>query len=192
MSSGAPGGEYATSGVPHYVSSGHWPAAFAVAYLGAMAALGLGVFGHGLRTSDGLVGHALGDLCWALAIAGTTLSVGGFFVAAGVDVAMAEGGHTVQAGVPHPIVYTLTEIGNLLLVCAPAFFAGVIAMVLAARSTLPTWLRVFSGVAGVCGILAPFYVTYFVFVLWVLVAGVALLVSSRRVPARGTLAESLV
>lgn len=171
MAAGAPGGDYESSGIASYIASDHWPAAFALSYLGAFAALGLLVFGHALRS----LGGTMGDLAWGAAIAGTAVSVVGGFVTAGLDVAMAEGGRAVQTGVPHPVVYTVTEIGNLLSVCGPAFFAGVIALVLAARSSMPTWLRVFAAVAGVCGILAPFFFTLFVFVLWTIVAGIVLL-----------------
>ena len=85
----------------------------------------------------------------------------------------------MQAGLPHPIVYTVSEIGNLLTVCAPAFFVGVVALVLAAKTPLPPWLRGFSALAGACGILAPLYFTYFVFVLWTIVTGIAILTQRR-------------
>jgi hypothetical protein len=174
---GSPGGDYEESAVRTFVSSGHWPAAFALSYLAAFAALGLVVFGNALRPS---LGYPLGDLVWGLAVAGTATSVVGAFVTGGLDVAMAEGGHTVQTGVPHPVVYTITEIGNLLAVCGPAFFVGVIALVLAARAPWPMWLRAFSAVAGLCGILAPLFFTYFVFAIWTVVAGVALVRSGSR------------
>lgn len=181
MVSGAPGGAYTPGLVSDYVSSGHWPAAFAMSYVAALAALGLLVLGQGLRR----LGGSLGDLLWGMSVAATAASVTGAFVVGGLDVAMAEGGHSVQAGVPASVVYTITEIGNLLLVCAPAFFAGVMAVLLGARSTLPTWLRVFSVVAGVCGILAPLFFTYFVFVLWTITTGVHVVAArgtSERVP----------
>lgn len=173
MSLGAPGGDYDPAGITGYISSAHWPAAFAITYVGVFASLGLLAFGHALRS----LGGTLGELLWGLSIAGTAVSVVGGFVTAGLDVAMAEGGHAVQAGVPYPVIYTVTEIGNLLSVCGPAFFAGVMAIVLAVRSPLPRWLRAFSVVAGACGILAPFYFPLFVFVLWTIVGGVTLLAS---------------
>jgi hypothetical protein len=45
---------------------------------------------------------------------------------------------------------------------------------------MPGWLRAFTLVAGLCGILAPFFFTYFVYVLWTVVVG--LIVATRRVP----------
>lgn len=176
---GAPGGDYEDTLVPSYVASSHWPAAFAIAYLGAISTLGLLLFGGAMRRML----PRSGDLVWGLSIAAVAVSVVGWFVDGGLVVAMAEGGHTVQSGVPDPVVYTITEIGNLLAVCAPAFFIGVAAIVLARAGVLPRWLQVFSVVAGVCGILAPAFFTLFLFQLWTLVCGAALIRSeAARMP----------
>jgi hypothetical protein len=177
LASGTPGGDYDDEAIRSYLTSGHWPDAFALAYLAAGCALALTVFGHGLRTA---LGGALGDFVWGLSIAGTATGVVGVFVTAGLDVSMSEGGHAVQTGVPHPVVYAISEIGNLIAVCAPAFFTGGIAMVGAVRGPMPAWLRVASVVAGVCGILAPLFFTYFIFVLWTVVAGAT--VATARQP----------
>jgi hypothetical protein len=185
---GAPGGDYTASAVESYIASGHWPTAFALGYVGALASLGLLVFGQSLRS----LGGAVGELVWGLSIAGTTTGVVGAFVAVGIDVAMAEGGHVVQEGVSFTVIYTISEIGNLLSVCGPAFFAGAIALVLAARASLPGWVRAFSGVAGVCGILAPFYVTLFVFALWTVVFGSVLAAARPSRSAALRPRESLV
>ncbi|HET6910938.1 MAG TPA: hypothetical protein VFH54_16525 [Mycobacteriales bacterium] len=175
---GAPGGAFEPPKVSSYLSSGHWTAAFAIAYVGVLSALGLLLFGHGIRRSDGDLGGTLGELIWGGAVAATATSVVGTFVTGGLDVAMVEGGRAVQDGLPLPVAYTISEIGNLLTVCAPAFLMGTVALVLAAKAPLPVWLRGFSALAGVCGILAPLYFTYFVFVLWTVVTAIAIL--SRR------------
>jgi hypothetical protein len=172
---GAPGGAYEPAKISSYLSSDHWAAAFTIAYAGAFASLGLLLFGHALRSSGGALGATLGELVWGAAIAGTAASVVGAFVTGGLDVAMAEGGPAVRTGVPHPVIYTISEIGNLLTLCGPAFFVGVIAIVLAVKAPLPAWLRAFSALAGACGILAPLFFTYFVFVLWTAVTGLAIL-----------------
>jgi hypothetical protein len=173
----APGGQYEPEGVAKFVDSGHFPVAFAAAYLGCLGAVALLPFVLGMRDE---LGH-LGDLAWGLGVAAATTGVIGWFLTAGVDVAMAEGGSTVPAGVPHPVVYTITEIGNLLSWCAPALFIGLVAILLSRTTALPRWLRVFSAVAGVCGILAPFFFTYFLYLLWALVLG-AVLVRRRTAP----------
>jgi len=176
---GAPGGDYSDSLVRTYIASSHWPTAFALSYVGAIGVLGLLVFGSRMRAYLG----SFGDLLWGLTLAGTATSVVGWFLTGGVAVSMAEGGHQVQVGVPHPVIYTLTEVGNLLAVCSPAFFIGVAAIVLAVKGGLPGWLRGFSVIAGACGILAPFFFTYFVFVLWTLTFSVWAIATGRRTGA---------
>ena len=117
---GGPGGDYEPDIVAAYFDPRHYPTAMAFWYVGALSALGLVLFGLGLRRSGGQVGEAL----WALAVAGTAVSVTGAFVGGGLVVAAAEGGPAVQGGVPQPVVYTISEIANLLTVCAPALFVG--------------------------------------------------------------------
>jgi hypothetical protein len=186
IGAGAPGGDYEGALVGDYIATSHFAPAFAFWYVGALAAVGLLVFGHGLRDLP-----SVGGLLEGLAIAATATSVVGAFVSGGLEVAMAEGGSAVRAGVPHPVIYTITEIGNLLAICSPALFVGVAALVLARRSALPGWLRGFCVVAGLCGILAPFYFTYFVYLLWTVVAGVFLIASRTTRPAAEP-ADSLV
>lgn len=195
----APGGAYSDSDVVAFISSGHSWAAFALAYLGIIGALAILVLGIHLRDEVGANGPngSVGsggsggsdgsgrDLVGALAVTGAATSLTGWFVTGGIAVAMAEGGAPVRDAIAHPVVYTLGEIGNLLAVCSPALCVGVIAIVLAARAALPRWLRVFSVVAGVCGILAPFFFTYFLFVLWTVVAGVFLSRSERGTATTG-------
>jgi hypothetical protein len=60
--------------------------------------------------------------------------------------------------------------------------------VLAVKSNLPTWLRTFSAVAGVCGIFAPAFFTLFVFHLWTLVCGVTLTRSGAMTRPRDAMA----
>lgn len=171
MASGAPGGEYTTSMVRDYLARGHWTIAFVLWYVAALSCLGLVVLGAALRRTE-----RDGEWLWGLSVAACATGVVGAFVTGGVDVAMAEGGTAVRTAVPLPVIYTMTEIGNLLAICAPALMVGVAALVLAARSALPGWLRVFSAVAGVCGILAPFFFTYLLFAVWTIAAGITLAV----------------
>jgi hypothetical protein len=163
----APGGSYEPKVVTTFVSSGHYAMAYTTAYLGCLGAVALLPFVLGVRAE---IGH-LGELAWGLGIAAAATGVIGWFITGGVDVAMAEGGSSVHNGVTSPTVYTLTEIGNLVSWCAPALFMGIVAILLSRTASLPRWLRIFSAVAGVCGILAPFFFTYFVYLLWTLVLG---------------------
>jgi hypothetical protein len=172
---GSPGGDFRNQVVTTYMSSGHWATAIALAYLGAFAALGLLVFAHRMRHELGSAGDAL----WGLAVAGTATGVIGWFLVGGIAVAFAEGGLPL-VGVPHPVVYLVSEMSNLIAVCASAFFVGAIALVLAARATLPRWLRVASYVAGPCGLLAAFFFPVFVFWLWAIAFGMWAVTTDAR------------
>lgn len=172
----APGGDYKDADIARYISPGHTWAAFGLAYVGVLGALALLVFGWRMREEAG----EARDLVWGLSITGAAIGIAGWFVAGGVAVAMAEGGAAVRDHIAHPTVYTLSETGNLLAVCSPALCAGIAGIVLAVKAPMPPWLRGFSVVAGVCGVLAPFYFTYFVFVLWTLTAGITFAVTRPR------------
>ena len=97
----------------------------------------------------------------------------------GVAVAFAEGG-TNLATLPHPVVYMVSEMSNLVAVCASAFFVGAAALVLAARAGLPRGLRVVTYVAGVCGLLAAFWFPLFLFWLWAIGIGIWTLASKTH------------
>lgn len=181
VGAGGPGGAYEPTSVAGYVDPGHYAQALGFWYLGALAALGLLAFGSGLRR----LGGGLGETAWALSVAATAISVVGGFVGGGLVVALAEGGTPVQQGVPHPVVYTISEIGNLLALCGPAFFVGVIAIMLGARAGLPRWLSIFAIVAGLCGILLPFYFVIPIYLLWTLTFGIRIVTRGSRTPAPG-------
>lgn len=176
---GTPGGDYEPAKVSGFLAADHFPAAAVFGYVGVLASFGLLVFARGARR---LVGDAA-DVVWALGIAATSAGVVGAVASAGIAVAAAESGSPVRDGVPLPVVQMLGEITGLVFACVPALFAGVIAIILARRSALPAWLRVFSVVAGVCGVLAPAFFTLFLFVLWTLVLGGWLAVNGHRLGA---------
>lgn len=167
MSIGSPGGDYEDSAITAYMASGHWYTAFALAYLGAFAALGLLPFARRMKSelSSG------GDMLWGLAVGGTAAAVIGWFLVGGVAVVFAEGGSALTA-LPHPVVYALTEMSNLVAVCASAFLVGCAALVLAAKGSLSAPLRATTAVAGVGGLLAAFFFPIFLFWLWAIGFGI--------------------
>jgi hypothetical protein len=168
LGAGGPGGDFEPTTIAGYTAPSHYPVAVALWYLGAFAALALIPFARELRK----VGGWLGDTLWAMGNAAACTSVVGAFLGGGLVTALWEGGTEVQRGLPQPVVYTLSEVANLMALCGPAFFVGAAAILLGVRGPLPTWLRVFSVVAGLCGILLPFYFTIPVYLLWVLVLGI--------------------
>ncbi|KHK98597.1 hypothetical protein LK09_06455 [Microbacterium mangrovi] len=178
MFSGAPGGDYADADVLAYIDPAHAVTAFVAWYVAALGALALVVFGAGLRRLPGI-----GQPLAALATVGAALSVAGSLLAGGVAVGMLEGGAAVREQTPHTAVYLATEIGHLMAACGPALCVGVIVIVLAMRGRMPIWLRVVAVFGGVCGILAPFYFTYFAYVLVMVVMSIAFL-SGRATRSR--------
>ena len=187
---GGPGGSFEPDKVAAYADPSHYPFAVGLWYLGALAALALVPFARELRALGGWLGETL----WGIGIAASTTSVVGAFLGGGLVTALWEGGASVQQGLPQPVVYTLSEVANLMALCGPAFFVGAAAVLLGVHGPLPTWLRVFSLVAGVCGILLPFYFTIPVYLLWVLGFGIRAVVGGvrRRQPAPERLQESFV
>ena len=175
MTIGSPGGDYSDAAVTTYMSSGHAATAFALAYLGAFAALGLLAFAHSMRHEVGSAGRTL----WGLSVGATAAAVIGWFMVGGVAVAFVEGG-TALTAVPHPVVYLITEVSNLIAVCASAFLAGVAALVLGARSSLPMGLRVLCYIGGVSGILAAFFFPLPLYFLWAIVLGIWAIATGSR------------
>lgn len=174
MFSGAPGGDYAADRVASYVDPGHAPVAFVLWSAAGLGALALVPFGAGLRRLPGI-----GSPLMALTTVGAALSATGAWLAGGVEVGMIEGGGAVRSGAPAAVVYLVTEIGNAMAVCGPAMCVGIVGIALAVRRAVPAWLGVLSVIGGVCGILAPFFTPYFVYLLWVLVLGVVLITGPR-------------
>ena len=175
LSINSPGGDYEDGTVTAYMSSGTWAISIALAYLGAFAALGLLPFARRIRSEM----PAGGDIFWGLMVGGTAVAVVGWFLVGGVTVVFAEGGSAL-ATLPHPVVYALSEMSNLVAICASAFLVGSAALVLAARGALPSSLRVVTAVAGLCGILAAFYFPLFLFWLWAIGFGVWVAATGAR------------
>jgi len=178
MAIGAPGGDYEDSVVTDYVSSDHRVTAIALAYLGAFAALGLLPFAARMRSEL----RSGGDLFWGLSVAGVAASVVGWFMLGGIPVVFAEGG-TAVAGLPHDVVYALSEVSVLVAVGASSFFVGAAALVLAVRAPLSAPIRAVTVVGGVCGLVAAFYFPIFLFWLWAVIFGVRTLTSRASAPA---------
>ena len=160
-----PGGDYEPAFVRSWMAAGHRWEAFGVGYLGCFAALGLLVFALGTFREERDPRRQLGVLAAGMAIVG-------WFLSSGMAVAFQEGGAAVRAGVPLPVVYTLSEVANLVLLCAPAFCLGVIGWILALRDEQPRWLRVLGAVGGTGGILAAFYFPIPLYLVWLLALGV--------------------
>jgi hypothetical protein len=164
---GTMGGTFHESEVQAFIAGDHRSLDFVLYTVGALASMGLLVFGWSVRDRFARVG----ELVWGLSVAGTATAVSGLFVLGGFQVAMAEGGEQAQE-VPQSVAYTIGTIGHLFAGPAPALFVGIIALLLAAKAELPGWMRVFTVLAGVCAVTAALYFTAAVYLLWLLVFGI--------------------
>jgi hypothetical protein len=187
---GTPGGDYEPSQVASYISSGHHVPAFIGGYLGLAGALALIVLTASLRRQLPVTAPAAGDAVWGLGVAAAATAVVGWSLAAGIPVAYAEGGQAGhQLAVSSSTIYVLGEVASLASFAVPAILVGAALLIVAARlDTLPAWLRRTTYVAGVCGIAAPFFFPYFLFLLWGIVFGIRQVVDSRSPAAEPALA----
>jgi len=184
MANSGPGGDFEPAIVTTWTSEAHRWGAFGVGYLGCFAALGLLVFTLG---SHHRVAGAAAEVYRSLGMIDAGLSMVGWWLSAGIAVALTEGGPDVRAGMSQPVVYSLSEMANLLAVCAPALCLGVMGWILAARGEQPRWLRVFGAVGGAGGVLAAFYFVIPLYLVWLVALGVWTLRSARpdREPVAG-------
>src|SRR4051812_43812958 len=73
----APGGDYESKVVTSFIDTGHYPVAFAAAYLGCLGAVVLIPFVVALRSE---LAPPSGDLVWSLGVAAATTGVIGWFI----------------------------------------------------------------------------------------------------------------
>ena len=163
---GVPGGKYSESTIAKFISSGHLTMVLISTYVGAFAALGFLVFANRMR-------HELrsgGDFFWALAVAGTTSAVIGYLSLGSIAISSRQIGSTVL--VPHSVIYLVTGIGLGIVIGATTLFLGIATILLAARSTLPSWLRVATYLGGLGGLLSILFDPQLLFWLWAIIFGI--------------------
>lgn len=178
LSSGSPGGTYSPGDAAAYTDPGGYLGPIASWTAAALAMLALPFFGYALR---GIGGWA-GEIIWGLSIAATAAGVTGAYFAGGFVVSLAEsGGTTIHDATPGTLVYTFSEMGNLLAATAPSFLLGAAGLVLAWKGGLPIWLRVITVIGGLCAMAEPWYFPIPGVIIWVLCfAGWAIARGSRR------------
>ncbi|MFD1827151.1 hypothetical protein [Mumia zhuanghuii] len=186
---GTMGGTFHEADVQAFIEGHHRNLDFVLYTVGALASLGLLVFGWAVRDRF----ERVGGLIWGLCVAGVATAVTGLWLLGGFQVAMAEGGEQAQE-IPQSVAYTIGTIGHLCAGPAPAFFIGIVALLLAAKAEMPVWLRVFTVLAGLCALTAALYFTAGAYLLWLLVFGIWAVSHRRPSVSRGgeRPAESLV
>lgn len=176
MANSGPGGDFEPAAITAWTAHEHRWAAFGNGYLGCFVALGLLVFTLG---STARVRGSAAEIYRSLGLVGTGLAMAGWWLSSGIIVALAEGGTAVQSGMSQPVLYSLSEVANLVAVCAPALCLGLMGWILAARGALPGWLRVLGVVGGAGGVLAAFYLPIPLYLVWLVSLGIWTLRSPR-------------
>jgi hypothetical protein len=163
---GVPGGKYSEAVTAKFISSGHMTTVLISSYVGAFAALGFLVFANRMR-------HELrsgGDFFWALAVAGTTSAVIGYISLGSIAIDSRSIGSAVT--VPHSVIHLVAGIALEIVIGATTLFLGIATILLAARSTLPSWLRVATYLGGVGGLLSVLFDPQLLFWLWAIIFGI--------------------
>lgn len=177
-----PGGSYSAHDSAKYVASGHHGAVFVAGYLLLLATFALIWLLAYLRdvVFVDAASPATGRIFWGTGLcAAASLSVGWMLIL-GVSIAHAYGGKGVVTSAA--VTYLVVEVGSAAVWGAGAVLLGfaLVALVLASRGTLPTWLRIATGVAAVGGIAGFAFFPSALLILWGIVIGVWLLLAGQR------------
>lgn len=99
----------------------------------------------------------------------------------GIAVACAEGGTSDHhVAVSAPTIYLIGEFASLASLYVPQMLAGAAPLILARRlDALPGWLRAFTYLAAVCGIVSPLWLPSLIFLVWGVTFGVWMLLADR-------------
>src|SRR2546423_5314293 len=137
----APGGNYKESQIADYLAKGHRPAVFVAFYLGPAGVFGLVCLVAELREALRPGHERSSSVVWGTALAGAASFGVGWAVIGGQVVAHTEGGHSIV--VLAPLTYLIGELGVVMIFGSGAVLVGIalIALGLAARGVLPSWLR---------------------------------------------------
>jgi hypothetical protein len=174
-----PGGNYKASDVAKYLESGHRPVIFVAAYMALLGVAALFFLLVWLR--DAIADGMRSSVFWALSIAGTGTFIAGWALHIAVPVAMGYGGKSVIVG--PTMTYVIVE-GGYIVLSAGAILLGLgLLLLVFSRGTLPTWVRVITGIGAIGAVTAPAFFPFGLFFLWALAIGIWLLVSRADDPA---------
>jgi hypothetical protein len=174
-----PGGSYKASDVADYLKSGHRPVIFVSAYMALLGVAALFFLLVWLR--DAIADGMRSSVFWALSIAGVGTFIAGWALHTAVPVAIGYGGSSVTVG--PTVTYVIVE-GGYIVLSAGAILLGLALLLLVfSRGTLPTWVRVITGIGAIGAVTAPAFFPFGLFFLWALAIGIWLLVSHPGEPA---------
>jgi hypothetical protein len=178
-----PGGDYEAGDVADFVAKDHRNAVIAMMALITLAVVGLLLATAYLcETSFGKGRH--GRIAW-----GTSLLAAASFLIGAVVVSTPSTSLAIGGGpaIDPAVGYTLMQAGFGIMFFAGGLMLGVSLLTLAIGGRdAPTWVRVFSAVVGVLALFSMAFFPFFAVLLWGLVIGIWLLVSTPTAQATST------
>jgi hypothetical protein len=134
------------------------------------------------------------NIFWGAGLAAAASMAVGWGLVTGIAVAAAESGssnpgNTVAASISHPETYALSDTSINVIYGSGGFMLGfaLVALMVASRGTLPSWLRWLTLIIGVLAIGAPAYLPAFAVPIWGIVVGVWL-IAAGRIPRHAVIA----
>jgi hypothetical protein len=177
----APGGTYSESDVANYVSIGYLPTVIVTGYLALFGVLGLICLLAYLREAIGVEPSrkVAASVFWGTGLAAAASIAVSWGLLTGIAVATAEGGSA--ASVSNPVIYVLSDTSKNVLFGSGGILLGIalIALVVASRGQIPTWLRWLTLIVGVLAVASPALFPAFAIPVWGIVIGVWVIGSGR-------------
>lgn len=190
--SDAPGGNYSSSQVAGYVSSGK-RASQLLAFFLAMCAIPalISTLAHirdAVATSPDR-GRAA-SLIWGSGIAAAACFALGWGVEGGQIIAHLEGGSAIV--IPPAVTYLISEIGVVFIFGCGSMLLGfaLITLMVSSRGLIPNWLRRVTLVVGICGVAGLAWATFFALLVGMVVIGAWLVAAGRAQPSHTLAVEA--
>ncbi len=176
----SPGGDYKASDVADFVAHGHRNAVTGMIVLLALAVIGLLlVTAYLCETSFGKGRH--GRIAWGTSLLAAASFLIGAVIVTTPSMSLAVGG---GPSIDPAVNYTIMQAGLGIMFVGGGIMLGVALLTLAiGGKDAPTWVRAFSAVVGVLALFSMMFFPFFAVLLWGLVTGIWLLVSTPTAPA---------
>jgi hypothetical protein len=177
IAANSPGGEYKESDVVDFVAKGHRSVVLISLFLMAAAGIALlVVMAYLCETSFGK-GRS-GRIAWGTSLfaAGSFLTGWAILITPSMSIALGGG-----PGIDPTVSYTIMQAGWAVFLVVSGMMLGISLLTLAiAGHVAPTWMRAFTGIVGLLALFSVAFFPFWAVLLWGLVIGIWLLVSSPR------------
>ena len=184
VSANPPGGDYRAGDIADFVAKGHRVNVVASLFLITISVVGLLMVTEYLcETSYGQGRH--GRIAWGASLLAAASFLIGLTVVVTPSMSVALGG---GPSIDPAVNYTIMQAGFGIMFVSGGVMLGVSFLTLAIGGhAAPRWVRAFSGIVGLLAFFSMAYFPFFGVILWGLVIGIWLLVSSpKQVPLTAT------